>query len=118
MDAESRQQRATLLKAMAHPSRLAILEVLQEGERCVSEIQATVGSDLSTVSRHLGVLKQAGIVGDRRQGQQVMCYLRLPCVLNFFGCVGGDLGLGATEPLRRCCTSHQTRQTRAVTAHQ
>lgn len=93
MDDERRRRRAGVLKAMGHPSRLAILEAIAGGERCVGDLQAIVGSDLSTVSRHLAVLKNVGIVGDHKRGQQVFYRLRFPCVLNFFRCVDAVLGV-------------------------
>lgn len=79
--------RAKVLKAMAHPSRLFILEVLEAGERCVCDLTEMIGSDVSTVSKHLSVLKQAGIVADQKRGNQVFYQLRVPCILNFFGCI-------------------------------
>jgi len=81
------EARATVLKAMAHPSRLLIIEELEQGERCVCELTAMIGADVSTVSKHLSVLKQAGIVVDDKRGNQVYYQLRVPCILNFFGCI-------------------------------
>ena len=79
--------RAKVLKAMAHPSRLFILEQLEQGEKCVCELTEMIGVDVSTVSKHLSVLKQAGLVIDDKRGNQVFYQLRVPCILNFFGCV-------------------------------
>jgi len=79
--------RAGVLKAMAHPSRLFILEELQQGERCVCELTEMIGADVSTVSKHLSVLKQAGLVSDDKRSNQVFYQLRVPCILNFWGCV-------------------------------
>ena len=79
--------RAKVLKAMAHPSRLFILEELEKGERCVCDLTDQIGADVSTISKHLSVLKQAGIVQDDKRGNQVFYQLRVPCILNFFGCV-------------------------------
>jgi len=79
--------RARVLKAMAHPSRLFILEELEKGEQCVCDLTAMIGADVSTVSKHLAVLKQAGIVTDEKRGNQVFYRLQVPCILNFFGCV-------------------------------
>ena len=83
----SYQQQATLLKALAHPSRLAMVDALGSGEHCVCELQQLVGSDISTVSKHLAVLKRAGIVIDRREGVQIYYRLRIPCILQVFPCV-------------------------------
>ncbi|MDX2479288.1 MAG: metalloregulator ArsR/SmtB family transcription factor [Desulfuromusa sp.] len=79
--------RANVLKAMAHPSRLLILEELEQVERCVCELTDMIGADVSTVSKHLSVLKQAGLVFDEKRGNQVFYRLRVPCILNFFGCI-------------------------------
>jgi DNA-binding transcriptional ArsR family regulator len=72
---------------MAHPSRLLIIDELSRRERCVCELTEMVGADTSTVSKHLSVLKNAGIVEDERRGAMVFYRLRVPCILNFFGCV-------------------------------
>lgn len=76
-----------MMKAMAHPSRLMIVDELSQGERCVCELTDLVGHDISTVSKHLSVLKAAGIVEDERKGKMIFYRLRVPCVLNFFHCV-------------------------------
>ena len=81
------EARARVMKALAHPSRLFIVDELSRGERCVCELTEMVGADVSTVSKHLAVLKAAGVVIDDRRGQQVFYRLRVPCILNFFGCV-------------------------------
>jgi ArsR family transcriptional regulator len=72
---------------MAHPSRLQMLEALTAGERCVCDLQQLVGSDISTVSKHLALMRRAGLVEDRRQGLQVFYSLRVPCVMRFFDCI-------------------------------
>lgn len=60
---------AKIIKAMAHPSRLLIIEELQKQERCVNELTEMVGADTSTVSKHLSVLKNAGLVSDEKKGK-------------------------------------------------
>ena len=89
--------RARVMKALAHPSRLFIVDELSHGERCVWELTEMVGADVSTVSKHLSVLKRAGIVLDDKRGAQVFYRLRVPCILNFFGCVEAVL-----EEMGRC----------------
>jgi len=80
--------RAKLVKAMAHPTRLFVVDELsQHGQRCVCELTEMIGADMSTVSRHLAVLKNAGIVGDEKRGSQVFYHLTMGCVLNFLKCV-------------------------------
>ena len=80
------EARVRIIKALAHPARLLIVDELKPGPRCVCAIQAIVGSDMSTVSKHLSVLKNAGIVQDEKRGVQVYYRLRCPCVVNFFTC--------------------------------
>lgn len=81
------EARARVLKALGHPSRLLILEELATGEKCVAELTSSVGSDVSTVSKHLSLLKSVGLVHDDRRGNQVFYRIATPCVLNFFSCV-------------------------------
>jgi len=88
-------ERAKIIKALAHPVRLFFVEELSRNERCVCELRDMVNLDISTVSKHLSVLKNAGIVQDDKRGNQVFYQLVTPCILNFFGCVeavlnGGD----------------------------
>lgn len=91
--------RARIIKAMAHPSRLMIIDALSEGEKCVCELRDLVGSDISTVSKHLALMREAGIVTDRKVGQQVFYSLRVPCILNFFGCVEAVIRSTAEEQM-------------------
>ncbi len=65
------QRIAEVLKAMADPTRLKILHSLQQGERCVSDILEVVGGSQANVSKHLSVLKRAGLVESRRNGLNV-----------------------------------------------
>ena len=76
-----------VLKALAHPARLWMVEQLEGGERCVCELVNGLGLDFSTVSRHLLVLKNAGVVADDKRGKQVFYSLTVPCVLHFMHCV-------------------------------
>jgi len=86
--------KANILKALAHPTRLFIVEELSRGERCVCELTDMIGVEMPTVSRHLSQLKSAGILEDDKRGAQVFYRLRVPCVLNFFKCVEAVLNNG------------------------
>lgn len=77
-----------VLKALAHRSRLQIVQFIGRGEACVTDLQRVVGSDMSTVSKHLAVLKNAGVVEDRKSGLQVFYRLRIPCMADFIHCIG------------------------------
>jgi len=79
--------RARVVKALAHPTRLFIVDRLAHGEECVCKLTELVGADVSTVSKHLSVLKNAGIVADERRGTQIFYSLKQPCVLSFLGCI-------------------------------
>lgn len=81
------EERAKVMKAMAHPSRLMIIDELSRGERCVCELTEMIGHDMSTVSKHLSILKKSGILQDEKRGQQVFYRLKVPCVITFFHCV-------------------------------
>ena len=80
------KQQARVLKALANVSRLMIIDRLNRGECSVGELTAMIGSDVSTVSKHLALLRANGIVEDRRQGTTVFYRLLTPCVCNFFAC--------------------------------
>ncbi|NLX05403.1 MAG: winged helix-turn-helix transcriptional regulator [Phycisphaerae bacterium] len=102
MDARTQakfEAKARVIKAMAHPTRLFLVDELSKGERCVCELTAMVGADISTVSKHLTVLKEVGIVQDEKRGTQVYYRLRMPCVLNFFKCVESVMTSAAKEQL-------------------
>ena len=94
------EARAPILKALGHASRLMMVDELSRGERCVCELRDLVGADLSTVSKHLSVLKNAGVVEDDKRGVQVFYRLKVPCVLNFFSCVEAVLENEAREAQR------------------
>ena len=91
------EARARIIKALAHPTRLLIVEELSHRERCVCELRDMVGADISTVSKHLSILKDAGIVDDEKRGLQVWYHLKVPCILNFFGCVEKVLQANARQ---------------------
>ncbi len=71
---------ADRLKAMADPMRLTILHVLQDGELCVNDILAQVGGSQANVSKHLSVLRRAGLVECRREGVNVYYRIEDPAV--------------------------------------
>ncbi|KPL18391.1 MAG: hypothetical protein AMJ92_08095 [candidate division Zixibacteria bacterium SM23_81] len=77
---------ASVLKALAHPIRLQIVEVLREGERCVCEIVDSIEGQRSNISRHIGILMRAGLIEGRREGLRIFYRLKMPCVLSFFDC--------------------------------
>jgi len=95
-------RRAEVFKALGHADRLRIVDEIAAGERCVCDLVDSVGSSWSTVSRHLAVLKAAGIVVDEKRGLQVFYRLALPCVPSFMTCLDAARDGEAVE-MRRCC---------------
>ncbi len=70
------EAQAEFLQAMGQATRLRILEVLAEGERCVCDIQAAVREQQSNVSKHLAILRRSGIMTARREGGRVIYRIR------------------------------------------
>ena len=90
MKMKPRQQyeaRARIAKALAHPSRLLMLDALGEKELCVGELTKLVGADQTTVSKHLAILRNAGLVEDRRSGVLVHYRLKATCLGGFWRCL-------------------------------
>lgn len=81
------EARAKIVKSLAHPTRLFIVDQLRNGRKCVGEMTDLIGADTSTVSKHLLILKDAGIVSDEKQGLYVYYNLKCDCIFNFFQCV-------------------------------
>ena len=92
------EARAAIVKALAHPARLMIVDELNDHrQRCVCELTELVGTDLSTVSRHLAVLRNAGIVESEKRGTSVYYRLRVKCIRKFFECVESVLRASARD---------------------
>ncbi len=81
------EAKANVLKALGHPTRLWMAEQLAGGEKCVCELVENIDADFSTVSKHLTILKQAGVVIDEKRGKQVYYRLKVPCILQFMPCI-------------------------------
>jgi ArsR family transcriptional regulator, arsenate/arsenite/antimonite-responsive transcriptional repressor len=81
------ERRSSLLKALAHPARLLIIELLEESPRCAGELTEAIGSDKTTVSKHLAVLKRAGLVKDKKRGTFSEYSLACGCVTRFIDCI-------------------------------
>lgn len=86
MNYEQAKIKAEILKAMAHPLRIILVDALSAGDKSVTELNELAAVDQSTISRHLSQLKRVGIVSERREGVRVMHHLETPCILNAIGC--------------------------------
>ena len=91
MDKNDLKKRANFFKALAHPTRLFIIEQISKKEKCVCELTDMVGVDISTISKHLSILKNEGIVVEDKRGKNVYYSLKYPCVLTLFDCVENSL---------------------------
>lgn len=92
--------RAAVIKALAHPSRVLLAESLMQGARCVCELQEIVGADMSTVSKHLSLMREAGVIQSERRGLNIYYSLACPCLADFFRCV--DLIAAGKAPADAC----------------
>lgn len=81
-------EQAKIFKALGHPSRLLMVDALRDGEKCVCDLQVLVGDDMSTVSKHLSVLREAGIVSTDKRGTNIYYQLSLCCLETFLTCTG------------------------------
>ena len=80
------KEQSKIFKALGHPSRLLMVDALRDGEKCVCELQELVGDDISTISRHLSVLREAGVVSSDKRGTNIYYRLRLCCLDTFLSC--------------------------------
>jgi len=81
------QKRSEIIKALAHPTRLFIIDFLSDGEKCVCEIVEQVGVDISTISKHLLVMKNAGLVESEKRGLNMFYKTTCPCISSLFDCL-------------------------------
>ncbi len=83
----SYEARASVAKALAHPTRLFLLDALSKREMCVYDLTALVEADQSTVSKHIAVLKNAGLVAGRKEGSMNYYRVTCSCLDGFFECI-------------------------------
>lgn len=79
-------EQAKIFKSLGHPSRLLMVHALREGEKCVCDLQSLIGADMSTVSRHLAVLREAGVVKSEKRGVNIYYTLAMCCLDTFLAC--------------------------------
>jgi ArsR family transcriptional regulator len=89
-----------VVKAMAHPTRLLIMEALMQGECCVNELTDMAGCDITTLSKHLAVMKRSGLLVCEKRGLNVYYQIACPCFPEFFRCI--DLVIRAGRKNLRC----------------
>ncbi|HBG28810.1 MAG: hypothetical protein A2Y10_06890 [Planctomycetes bacterium GWF2_41_51] len=94
------EKQAEILKALAHPVRVAILYFLKDGEQCVCDIAKYVGSERSNVSKHLSVLVSCGVLDFHKEGLNVIYRLKARCIMDFFECITTCLKQQANENIK------------------
>ena len=88
-----------VFKALGSPARLTIARTLIDGEHCVCDLVEACGLGWSTTSKHLEVLREAGVVSSEKRAQKIFYRLELVCVADFIRCLDG-----VCAPTRDCCT--------------
>lgn len=81
------KNRSDIMKALAHPTRLFIVDFLSDGEKCVCKIVEQVGVDISTISKHLLLMKNAGLIECEKRGLNVYYKLACTCISSLFDCL-------------------------------
>ena len=91
---------ASILKALGQPTRLQILDLLKEGERCVCEIFPAINQEQANVSKHLSILRQAGILESRKEGLRILYLIKTPEIMDLLTGVSKLLKAQADEQHR------------------
>ncbi|WP_227763373.1 ArsR/SmtB family transcription factor [Zhaonella formicivorans] len=89
------QIKADLFKALAHPSRVKILEFLREGEKCVCEFTESLDLEQSNVSQHLAILKRQDLITSRKEGLKVIYSVTHPEIFKVLDLIGEIIVLQA-----------------------
>jgi ArsR family transcriptional regulator len=88
-----------IFKALGSPARLTIARTLIDGERCVCDLVEACGLGWSTTSKHLEVLREAGVVSSEKRAQKIFYRLELACVADFIRCLDS-----VCAPTGACCS--------------
>jgi DNA-binding transcriptional ArsR family regulator len=92
------KQQATIFKALMHPARLAILDILRVDEACVCHMEALLGYRQAYISQHLAVLREAGLVQDRRDGWNVYYQVTGPDIFALLDISASLAGIPISRP--------------------
>ena len=94
--------RVAVFKPLAHPTGLEIIQIISQGTRCVSEIEKSVGGDMSTVSKHLSLMPKAGLIGSNKGGLHINYEIACGCLDRFLRCVDSLAGNRVLDD-QLCC---------------
>src|SRR5512141_2998071 len=92
---DSYETQSEFLKALSHPTRLAILDILREGEQCVCHMEATLGLPQAYISQQLMILKNTGLVESRRDGLNLYYRVLKPEIFNALDTLSSVTGVTA-----------------------
>jgi len=96
---------AKLFRTLMHPARLEILDTLRDGEHCVCHLEAALGYRQAYISQQLSVLREAGLVQDRRDGWNIFYHVVEPRVFDVIDAAQRPIG-GAQKTQRRAVAAH------------
>lgn len=99
MNYATAERQARLFKALMHPVRLQILDLLRGGEECVCHLEAQLGQRQAYVSQQLAVLRKAGLLSDRRDGPNSYYRIARPEVLGMLDTARAIMGEARSEPI-------------------
>ena len=102
-DMEAARRKAGILKALAHPVRIRVFEALAHGEKTAGELVAITGEKEANTSRHLAVLRNAGLVSTRKEGLNVYYSNSMPCLVPMLACVNQAVCSIADEHMKIAC---------------
>ena len=88
------QKQSQFYKILMHPTRLAILDILREGEHCVCHMEANLGLRQAHISQHLMALREAGLVADRRDGWNIFYHVCRPEIYTIIDAMDAFSGAG------------------------
>ena len=97
-------KKVAILKGLAHPVRLSIVEALANNEMCVCEIVEMFPLDRTTISKHLALMKNLGILEDRKEGLNVYYNLKIRCLPSMLACVERVVDGESPENMSSSCT--------------
>ena len=98
---DSYETQSEFLKALSHPTRLAILDILRDGEQCVCHMEATLGLRQAYISQQLMTLKNAGLIESRRDGLNLYYRVVKPDIFNVLDVLGAVTGVQGKLPVHK-----------------
>lgn len=87
MNKNLQNRKAAILKGLAHPVRLSIVEILSEGDMCVCDIADRFDLDRTTISKHLTLMRKLEILEDRKEGLHIYYTLKMKCLVSLLKCI-------------------------------